>query len=162
MEWRSVVGWPHYEVSSDGQLRAVNGRAVGQWPNDQGYMMVRLSGPRRMRRIHRLVAEAFIENPNKLPDINHLNNVRSDNRAENLELCTQLQNLTHARRQGRMYKHPRGKRSPIAALTDEQVRQMRQLYRCGDLSYEAIGANFGVSKHAAMKAIKGQTYADVR
>jgi hypothetical protein len=163
MNWKPVVGWSRYEVSDSGELRNVTGgRRVGQWLSDQGYALARLSGPRRMVRVHRLVAEAFIPNPLKAQTVNHRNNDRSDNRVENLEWCSQQENLAHAARQGRMrHDYWLGKRSPSAKLTDAQVFEIRQLYGVGNTSWADLSRRFGVCKRTIGRCLNREAYADV-
>lgn len=162
-EWKQAGGYEGlYEVSSDGQVRRVSGEPVGQWSNDQGYMLVRLSRPRAMLRVHRLVAMAFVANPEGKPDVNHIDCDRSNNHAENLEWCTQKENLKHSQRLGRMPRdHWRGKRSVNAQLSDDTVRQIRLAYSIGGTSWERLADRFGVSKRCVGRLIRRETYADV-
>jgi hypothetical protein len=62
-----------------------------------GYLKTafRVDGKRYYRRVHRIVALTFIDNPNNYPVVNHKNGVKDDNRAENLEWCTVQQNTQH-------------------------------------------------------------------
>ena len=163
-DWRPVLGREgRYEVSSLGHVRILDGKILGQWQNRQGYMMVRFSNPRDTPRVHRLVAQAFIANPDNKPFVNHIDCVRSNNESINLEWCTQLENLQHADRLGRMQRYYWvGKRSPNATLTDDQVREMRRLYATGKMSWLDIGRQFGVSKRCAGRAITKESYADVQ
>lgn len=162
VDWRPVEGWPHYDVSDCGDLRE-GSRGVGQWLNDQGYSLARLRGPRATVRVHRLVAVAFVPNPEDLPFVNHINNSRADNRAENLEWCTQAQNIAHADRQGRMNRNPwPGRRNPRAKLSDAQVRALRAEYAANKTPHSELAKRLRLSRSAVSRCIKGDNYADVR
>lgn len=163
-EWRLVVGWPQYQVSSLGNVRKMKtGKPVGQWLNNQGYSVVRFSQPRKMQRVHRLVAAAFILNPAGYLTVNHINSKRDDNRVGNLEWCSQADNLAHADAKGRMQRdYWVGKRSPSALASDQQVIEIRGLYTLGDTSWADLGRRFGLSKRAIGRILRRETYADVQ
>jgi len=134
-----------------------------QWLSDQGYALARLSKPRSVARVHRLVAEAFVPNPEGKPSVNHIDCNRSNNHAENLEWCTQLENIRHSDRLGRMRRdYWVGKRSPVALLSDDSVREIRRIYAGGNVSMERLGRSFKISKRAVGRLLHRETYADVK
>lgn len=112
-QWKNIADYDGlYQVSSDGQVKRMPGtkfnKLTGRYnrseqilsncPNSQGYIGVGLSNGnvRKSFKVHRLVAEAFIPNPQNLPEVNHKNCVKSDNRVENLEWVSRSQNIQHA------------------------------------------------------------------
>jgi len=102
-EWRPVIGYEtDYLVSNDGRVVSLKfGKKRLLRPgNANGYRMVRLcvSGTISNKAVHRLVAEAFLPNPQDHPIVNHRNGVRTDNRVENLEWISASQNSAHAAR----------------------------------------------------------------
>jgi len=85
-----------------------------QWVRN-GYNAVCLrNNNKKFLSIHRLIAMAFIHNPNNLPCINHINGVRNDNRIENLEWCTHKQNSQHSWDIGLQKKSENQRRAVIA------------------------------------------------
>lgn len=105
--WKKIIGFEMYEVSSYGRVRKnyLNGKTkILKFDIiNGGYHRVSLCKNNQVKRfiVHRLVAMHFIDNPNDYPDINHIDNVRTNNRIENLEWCTPLQNAQHRDIQGR-------------------------------------------------------------
>ena len=95
-EWRDCKGYEgHYQVSNEGDVRTLDWMGTGKIKElklrkQEGYMFTTFidNGMNVNKRVHRLVAEAFIPNPNNYPCINHKNEIRDDNRVENLEWCT--------------------------------------------------------------------------
>ena len=161
-EWRAVPGWPQYEVYSAGEIWGPNGK-VGKWFSDQGYELVRLSGPRQVERVHRLVAKAFCPNPHGKPCVNHIDHNRANNSAANLEWCTQAENLAHADKAGRMRRDFwAGRRSPNAKLSDRQVIEIRVKYAIGVETFQSLAKSFGLSKRAIGRIVNRETDADVQ
>ena len=117
-EWKAVVGYEGlYEVSSHGNVRSltrvvrrpgptgdltINGRDMELFVTPKGYHRLQLNkdGKKRNHLVHRLVAEAFIPNPEGKPDVNHKDSCKDNNRVSNLEWVTCSENLTHAYEEG--------------------------------------------------------------
>lgn len=110
-EWRYIEGFDgRYQVSNLGRVRSLknivstHGKKVVidkvtifkpyNTGKDRNYLTVGLTkeGERKICRVHRLVAEAFIPNPNKLPMVDHINRITSDNRVDNLRWCDGKEN----------------------------------------------------------------------
>ena len=113
-EWKVIQDFPNYEVSNLGQVRnIVTGRILKPYVNlggGKGYYKVRLtSEPYQTKQffVHRLVAEAFIPNPNKFPQVNHKDETKDNNRADNLEWCTSKYNNNYGTTKERHSKNDR-------------------------------------------------------
>ena len=99
-ERRDINGFPNYQASSEGMVVNKNtGKILQAAPDGSGYMTVCLCkhGSQYPRRVHRLVAEAFLEQPSdKEWQVNHINGNKRDNRLENLEYVSPGDNMRHA------------------------------------------------------------------
>lgn len=91
--WKAIDGHETYEVSDQGEVSNKLGQVLKPQPK-RGYHCVQLyrDGKSKLFLIHRLVAGAFLDNPENLPQVDHINNIRSDNRLENLRWVNQSQN----------------------------------------------------------------------
>lgn len=103
--WRDVVGHDGYQVSNLGNVRSYvknkDGKDLKFIKNKQGYDTVCLRrGNRRL--VHRLVADAFIPNPDNLPLVRHMDDNPSNNRVDNLAWGTQTDNMQDCVRHGRL------------------------------------------------------------
>lgn len=108
--WRPIVGFPKYEVSNTGKVRSLDYRHTGvtkelrQKTDKDGYKAVRLfwNGKDKHFLVHRIVAMAFIDNPNDLPQINHIDENKGNNNIDNLEWCTAKHNNNHGTKKQRL------------------------------------------------------------
>lgn len=129
-----------------------------QSKDKDGYLILGLyrNGKSKTVRVHRLVAKAFIENPYNLPEINHIDENKTNNHVENLEWCTTAYNLTY----GHRLDYVRGEKAPKAKLTHDQVKEIRRIYIKGDLQFgqSALSKKYGVSHPAIACIVKNKTW----
>lgn len=115
-EWKDIKGFEgKYQVSNLGNVRSLwRGKPSGRGKyvtkeisikelkkiksNELGYQIVTLmdNGKRKRKQVHRLVAETFIPNPDNKPNVNHIDYNPSNNNVDNLEWCTQRENVLHS------------------------------------------------------------------
>ena len=94
-KWKNIKSFDDYEVSTFGQVYSkMSGKILKPALNHKGYQIVALykAGKCYSRRVHRLVAETFIPNPDNLREVDHINNIRDDNKSENLRWATASEN----------------------------------------------------------------------
>lgn len=104
--WKDVVGYEGlYRISNRGTVCRLykNGKVNFMTPRIlNGYWRVKLCNGNTQKEyfLHRLIAQAFIPNPENKPEINHINGIKTDNRIENLEWVTRSENAIHATKTG--------------------------------------------------------------
>lgn len=93
MKNKEIKDYENYSITSNGQVIR-NGKVLRQWKNHRGYPMITLSknGNQKSFSVHRLVALAFIPNPENKEEVDHINTIKSDNRVENLRWVTKKEN----------------------------------------------------------------------
>ena len=99
-QWKNIEGY-NYQVSSKGRIRNKATKAIKKsFINDRGYVIVSLYKDESLKtfRVHRLVAQAFIPNPNNLSEVNHLDENKQNNSIFNLKWCTRQENLEYGTR----------------------------------------------------------------
>ncbi len=161
-QWRDIPGWEgFYQVSNIGNVRSLDRTILVKKPNcnkptdvrykgkkmkprlqSMGYYAVTLAkrGADHPDSIHRLVARAFIPNPENKRCVNHINCVKTDNRVENLEWCTYKENIQHSFNNG---IHKRGNDHYRSKLNSFQVRVIRKI---NDMDQNEIARIFGVGQ----------------
>lgn len=130
-EWKDVPGFEgYYLASTDGRIFSTRSEKILQQINSNGYKKVNLSvhGRREEWPVHRLVAMAFIPNPSNKPTVNHINENKADNRVENLEWATVLEQNIHGTRIKRSKEH-----------TDYKARKIDYAVVASKHDYKRIG-----------------------
>ncbi len=163
-EWKDIKGYEGlYLISSYGRCKTTNFKpGYGRIPESsecilkienpdyhQGYALVSLSknGKKKKFRIHRLVAEAFIPNPNNYPCVNHIDGNKLNNNVNNLEWCTEKQNMEHA---AKFNLVNRGRQQYVKQLTLDG--QVIKIYK----SIREASRETNICRDSITKCLKGK------
>ena len=148
-EWRDIKGYEGlYQVSNFGRVKSLNyarqhyekEKALQTKPNGYVKVDLRHCGELSSRNVHRLVAEAFIPNPEGKTDVNHINGNKLDNRVENLEWCTRAENMLHCKE--KLHKIAGKKPRPIICLeTGVEYCTMHEAARSTGIPLSSISNN---------------------
>lgn len=156
--WKDISGFEGvYKVSNKGNIKSLSridargrllknkllklGKSKGGY-----YQVVLCNGFKKKYKVHRLVAMAFIPNPNNLPQINHKNEVKTDNRVENLEWCTPQYNVNYGNGIAKMRE---ARKRPVYQINKEEI--IVGIYAT---AYEA-SQKTGIDNSSICKCVKG-------
>jgi hypothetical protein len=153
VEFRAITDFPSYCVDSLGNVWSIHS---GKWKKlkpsvgGSGYLQVYLCEKHKphFRMVHTLVCAAFHGPRPEGLEVRHLNDVKDDNRSENLAWGTPKENKGDARVSGRLTT---GERSGNTRLTTEDVRRIRQFAAAGE-KQQSIADRFGIT-HSSVSAI---------
>ena len=152
-----------YCATEDGRIWSIKSQSfISQRINRSGYYCVNLSirGKCKTFIVHRLIAKAFLPNPLNKDTINHKDGNKLNNCVENLEWCTQKENMQHAWRSGLL--HPaKGMHTLNGRFLPSDIYEIRSLYSTG-LSQRAIADIYNVTKGTIQQILNGSTYAWVQ
>ena len=144
-KFKQIKNYENYSVSNYGKIRNdKTGRILKPQKNTCGYLFVVLyeNGVCKTLKIHRLVALAFIDNPENKRTINHIDGVKINNFVDNLEWNTQSENMQHAVNTG--LNDAKGIKNGRAKLSENQVLEIRKLYATGDYYQKDLAKIFDV------------------
>ena len=176
-EWRPVLGFEGlYEVSSCGSIRSLQriDRTKSRCGNlytrtlssvllkpalihGYRYVILRKDGKSVNKKVSRMLCEAFHGPSVKGMQAAHLNNVRDDDRVDNLIWATNKENSAHKLIHG---TQPMGETSPNAKITEKQVKDARARHARGE-SFGSIARSFGVGRKTISRAVYRETWKHV-
>ena len=167
----------YYQVSNYGNVRSLDrvikektgktqtlkGRILKLRINPGGYYYVEFSknGNRATFAIHQLVAQAFLDNPDNKPTVNHINGNKLNNSLSNLEWATYSENLEHAyktRLRRAVQIEAVGSKNYKRKLKPEQVIEIKRLLATGNLTHKEIATQFGVARSTITEIRSGRRW----
>ena len=158
-KWKIIEEFPKYLISNEGRIKILSTLEDKKvFVKDDGYIATTLgNGKQSYKYVHRLVAEAFVKNKHNKPQVNHINGIKGDNRAENLEWVTPSENIRHAIDTGllkykkkeesiKSSKYPKGEDVNGSKLNAEKVIEIRVLWESGDYKKVQLAKMFNVNE----------------
>ena len=166
--WRDIKGYDGmYQISNYGRIKSFKkGNIKILKPNlhTGGYLYVILSKHNKTKHhyVHILVAQAFIPNPDGLPEVDHRYGNKFDNYAGNLRWVTPKQNSENTMALG-LREFPEGEDCPNAVLNAALIQEIRRIHIPYDREFgsSALARKYGVSTGVINCAVRGKTYKNV-
>ena len=173
--WKDVVGYEGlYKVSNKGKVysvarkdtigRKIGGRTLRARRHKHGYLHLALhkNGIKKNKLIHRLVAEAFLPNPNNFLEVNHLDEIKDNNKLSNLEWCDTMYNVNYGTRNKRVGRKLSKKVKAINVETGE-VLVFNSTVEAGNKGYNRVSVNLACNgtyktKKGSLMGGDGRTY----
>ena len=148
------------KVKSKGGFRKVSERILKPMVTSYGYRAVSFYNPNNKKyKIHRLVVQAFLNNPNNYEQVNHIDGDKTNNHVDNLEWCSHEMNMQHAHKTGlKNMKHLTGHNHPNSKLTDKDVKEIREKYIPKIYTLKKLAEEYGVDYSVIHKIIKRKNW----
>lgn len=175
--WKDIPGFEGwYQVSNTGKVksldrhiedgRLIKGITLSQYSTSQGYKRVALckSGKHYKKFVHRLVAEAFVPNPNNFPVINHIDENPENNVCTNIEWCSVKYNVNFGTRAEKFSEKTHGELHYGHKLTEKEVRQIKKEYKKGVKGFgtESLASKYGVHRMTIKAILTGQSWKHIK
>lgn len=167
-EWSPVVGYEgFYAVSSEGRIKSIvrrsrNGRIIGGKvlriaDNGHGYksVMFCVNYKKARRYVHRIVLEAFVGPCPEGMESRHMNGIRGDNRASNLQWSTHIDNVWDRDRHGTMVH---GEENNFSRLSRSQVKEIREKYASGLYRQHDLAGQYGITQTGIGYIVRGTVW----
>ena len=179
--WKVIDNFPRYEISDYGEVKiSKNNKVLKKSVDSSGYYKVTLTNnnERKTFFVHRLVALAFIPNPNNMGQVNHIDENKKNNNVANLEWCDITYNCNHGTRNQRISDANRNKvfsAEHMQKLSESQVGDKNTMYgrtydksphakaivcvetQCEYLSCREASEKTGISKTSLCNCLKGHS-----
>ena len=155
--YKTIKNHPKYEINENGIIRdKATLKIKSQYIGSTGYYMVSFSynNKSKPQRVHRLLANTFISNPENKPEVNHKDGNKLNNNLTNLEWSTHKENMKHAFSNG--LANNTGIKNGMSKLTEEQVKEIKRLLNEGKLSQYKIAKKIGGISRSAVMNIKNR------
>lgn len=163
--WRDIAGYDKYQVSNYGNVRSLDYNRTGRikelkpYFTHDGYLMITLckEGKRSKKRLHRLVAEAFLENPDNKPEVNHIDGDKTNNHIFNLEYVTCKENINHAWNNGLCEQIRESSRQSVKIAQESRKKSVKCITT--DMIYDSVveaERQTGVARQNIAKCCNGE------
>lgn len=164
--WKDIEGYEGlYKISNYGNVKSYKiykeGRLMKPMKDKDGYLQIGIrdkNGNRKFYRIHRLVAQAFIPNPENYSEINHKDCDPSNNAVDNLEWCTIEYNSKYRFSHGRACH--KGEKGARATLTNQQASEIREKWNTGQYKRKDLAIIYNVTVKVIDSIINNRNYID--
>ena len=173
-EWKDIHDYDgFYQISNFGRVKTTGGWCGSVKRKESirsitftkdGYAKIRLNhkGKDKTYRVHRLVAEHFIPNPENKSTVNHIDGDKTNNHVDNLEWADRSEQMIHAYKMGLKTSRV-GSDNSNAKLTPEEIREIRKTYvkQSKEFGTIALGKKYGVTNRVIGLIVKGDSYKNI-
>lgn len=165
--WKQIPGFSRYEASNLGNIRTHDWKGSGKTvvlrpaKSKKGYLatvLINDEGNKKNITVHRMVAFAFLGLPSNMSlTVNHKNHIKDDNRPENLEYMTALENAKEAQDNG-LQVVLKGERNGFSKLTEKEVLEIREKFIPFKYPKKQLALEYGVSVGAIKNVLLRRTW----